>query len=333
MVELLERHQVAFYLLAIIVGAMLSPSLPVQSAKLDHLVLPALGCLLFATFMSIPLVPTMPWSGALDCRFLFYVLVLNFAVSPVIVAGLLAIFHLPDPVAFVAALVLLTPCIDYVVVFAGLAGGNGVKLLAATPWLLLAQIVLVPLWLWAFRGLGLWGGVPVNFALVVDAHAGVLVALSAVLVPLVAALGVQLCAVKSRRAAGVLSRCKGVSEVVMVPLLMLVLFAVVAGNLSAVARAWYALALLVVFYGTFALGAVVLGVAIARVSALDAGDHVAVVFSGVTRNALVALPVVLAFSAGVKAEMPQMAALMPLVVVAQTLVELVVMVAMVRWRT
>nr|WP_306670119.1 hypothetical protein [Rhodococcus opacus] len=54
-------------------------------------------------------------------------------------------------------LVLLCPCVDYVIVFSGLAGGSSRRLLAATPLLLIAQMVLLPVFLFAFLGSGLAG--------------------------------------------------------------------------------------------------------------------------------------------------------------------------------
>lgn len=49
-------------------------------------------------------------------------------------------------------LVLLTPCIDYVVTFAHLGKADARPLLAATPLLLAAQMVLLPIYLGLFMG-------------------------------------------------------------------------------------------------------------------------------------------------------------------------------------
>lgn len=54
-------------------------------------------------------------------------------------------------------LVLLTPCIDYVIVFSGLAGGASARLLAAAPLLMLVQILLLPVYLLLFVGPGTVG--------------------------------------------------------------------------------------------------------------------------------------------------------------------------------
>lgn len=49
-------------------------------------------------------------------------------------------------------LTLLTPCIDYVIVFSGLAGGDSQRLVAAAPLLMLAQMLALPVLLWLFAG-------------------------------------------------------------------------------------------------------------------------------------------------------------------------------------
>ena len=87
-----------------------------------------------------------------DWRFLSTVLVLNFVLVPVVVFGLSRIVA-HDKVLLVGVLfVLLTPCIDYVLVFAGLAGADVHRLLAATPLLMLAQMLLLPIYLWRSSG-------------------------------------------------------------------------------------------------------------------------------------------------------------------------------------
>src|SRR3954471_13187101 len=59
-------------------------------------------------------------------------------------------------------MVLLTPCIDYVIVFTRLAGGSDRRLLAATPLLMLAQMALLPAYLWLFMGPELAGIIEVG---------------------------------------------------------------------------------------------------------------------------------------------------------------------------
>ena len=99
----------------------------------------ALILLLFATFLSVPLVEV--GRSFRDARFLVTVLVANFAVVPLVAWGL-SRFVADDRGLLLGVLfVLLTPCIDYVIVFTGLAGGARARLLAAAPLLMLVQIL------------------------------------------------------------------------------------------------------------------------------------------------------------------------------------------------
>jgi ACR3 family arsenite efflux pump ArsB len=108
----------------------------------------------------------------------------------------------------------------------------------------------------------------------------------------------------------------------MVPLMMATLAVVVASQISAVGARLGALALAVPVYLLFAAVMVPVGMLAGRISGMDAPARRAVVFSGVTRNSLVVLPLALALPAAFD--------LAPLAVVTQTLVELVVMVVLVR---
>lgn len=80
---------------------------------------------------------------------------------------------------------------------------------------------------------------------------------------------------------------------------------------------------MVPLYAAFLLVMVPLGLLTARPAGLDVAATRAVVFSGATRNSLVVLPLALAF--------PGPLALAALVVVTQTLVELIGMVLYVRF--
>src|SRR5699024_1645175 len=114
---------------------------------------------------------------------------------------------------------------------------------------------------------------------------------------------------------------EGAASAAMVPLVVITLGVVVASQIAEVSAQLGSLMLTVPVYGLFAVIMVVIGMVSARVAGLDVPGRRAVVFSGVTRNSLVVLPLVLA--------LPASFALAPLVVVTQTLVELVAMVVLV----
>ncbi len=101
----------------------------------------------------------------------------------------------------------------------------------------------------------------------------------------------------------------------MVPLMMATLAVVVGSQIVGVGQEIMSLLALVPLYVAFLIIMVPVGIAAARIFRLDVGSTRAVVFSGATRNSLVVLPLALA--------LPEPLALVALVVVTQTLVELI----------
>lgn len=298
LLPLLERRQVPLYLAAIAVGVLLGGAAPGTAPVLAPAVEPAIAALLLVTFHGIPLVRL--GEALADRRFLLAPLAMNFLVVPAVVWALtLPLRDRPD-LLIGALLVLLAPCIDYVVVFTALARGAHEKLLAATPLLMLAQVlalpVLVPL-LGGDAAVGLFDPGPFVRALVL-----------LVLLPLLLAALLQRLAPRL------------VLAPAMVPLMLVVLLTVTASQAPRALGAGAALAAVVPIYVAFLALMMVAGLLLARPAHLDAASARAVTFSGATRNSLVVLPLALATPSP----------LAPAAVVAQTLVELVGMVVLVR---
>lgn len=305
------------YLVSIAVGLGAGFVAPQFFVTLEPAILPLLAALLFVTFLQVP-AAALP-AALRDRRFLGVLLAVNFVVVPAVV-WLLMRWAPGDPgIRWGMALVLLCPCIDYVIVFTRLAGGDGVRLLGVTPVLLLAQLLLVPLYLRLLGGAGL--EVPVTGSLV---QTFVLV----IVVPLVAAGAVQAGAgpAGSGRTAGraraAARRVESAGTAAMVPLLMTVLFVVVAAQTPRLDGGLLRWAGPAAIYAGFAAVMVLVGAAVGAAARLPVAQRRAAVFSGVTRNSLVVLPLALALPAGTAA--PAATA-----VVLQTLVELVVMVILV----
>lgn len=271
-----------------------------------------LALLLFATFLAVPLVDlARAFTGA---RFLVTVLVVNFVLLPPVAFGLSSFVADDRGLLLGVLLVLLTPCVDYVVVFTGLAGGARAQLLAATPLLMVAQLLLLPGYLWLAAG-------PEALAVVeVGPFAEAFVVL--VLLPLAAAALVQVQVLHRRRPDGRVARVEGAAAGAMVPLMVATLALVVASQIADVGAQALTLLRLVPLYTAFAVAAVVVGLLAARVARLDVPATRAAVFSATTRNSLVVLPLALA--------LPSPLALAPLAVVTQTLVELLALVVLVR---
>ena len=277
------------------------------------LVEPVLALLLLATFLAVPFAAL--GAGLRDGRFLGALLVLNFVVVPAVVFGLSRFVAHDDALLVGVLLVLLAPCVDYVIAFTALAGGAAERLLAAAPLLMLVQLVVLPVLLRVVAG-----EAPVA---AVDVGPFVRALVMLILVPLALAALLQWGAVRGR--GGVRDTAAGVVRgftAAMVPLMVVTLFTVVASQIRGVGERLPALAAVVPLFVAFAVVMVALGVVAARWARLDVPAGRALVFSGATRNSLVVLPLALALPASLDPA--------PLVVVTQTLVELGAMVSLVR---
>src|SRR5699024_2264896 len=123
----LEKHQIWMYLVALAVGAAIGLSMPQIGVPLEIAINPALGLLLYATFLMVPMARI--GQGLKDFRFLGVLALLNFVLVPIVVFFLTRSIA-GDQVLLVGVLfVLLAPCIDYVIVFTHFAGGAIERLL------------------------------------------------------------------------------------------------------------------------------------------------------------------------------------------------------------
>lgn len=296
----LERSQILLYGLAVAVALTLATVMP-GASQLEAAIKPALALMLFVTFLQVPMAELGRAFGQL--RFLGTLLLSNFVAIPLLVA-LLVTWVPSDPLVRLGVLlVLLAPCIDWVVTFSHLGGADARLLLAATPALLVVQMLLLPVYLGLF--LGEAAGTLVQARPFVDAFVELIV------LPLAAAALLQHLAARSAAAA----RVSSTLGLLPVPATALVLFVVIGSVTPQLGAArQVALQVLPVHVG-FAVLAPVLGWLVARYLArLAVPAARAVAFSSATRNSLVVLPLALAIPGAVP--------VLPAVIVTQTLVEL-----------
>lgn len=304
----LETHQISVYLGAIGLGIVVGAMAPNVAEPFEYAVTPVLAALIYTTFLQVPLADL---KGAMcNRRFLVALLVANFIVVPLLVWPLFQLVPTDPAVQLGVLLVLLTPCIDYVVVFTHMGRGNARLVLAATPLLLIAQILLLPLYLWLFLGS--------DTADLLRPGPFLAAFLWLIAAPLVLAWLTELWA--RRHVSG-----KHFTESMgwgPVPLMALTLFLVVGAEVPRIETALDVVVGAVPIYIAYAVGAPLVGWVIARLVRLDAGAGRALVFSTSTRNSLVVLPLALAapFDGGLVAA----------VVVTQTLVELLAELAYIR---
>jgi len=304
----MERHQILLYIAAIAIGVLLGGVFPGIAPALAVSINPVLGLLLLATFLGVPMIEV--GKAFRDIRFLGVLLVVNFAVVPVVAWGLSRFVAGDEALVLGVLLVLLTPCVDYVIVFTGLAGGARERLLAAAPLLMLLQILLLPVFLFVFLGREAVSSIEIGPF--VEAF------LFLIVIPLALAALLQAIARKSRAGAVVQHGMLAA----MVPLMIVTLAVVIGSQISAVGGSIAHLLLVVPLYVAFLVVMLGVGLLAGRIAKLDVPATRALVFSGATRNSLVVLPLALA--------LPASLALVPLAVVTQTLVELVGMIVFVR---
>lgn len=305
----LERRQVGIYAAAIAAGLFTGGAWPDTAPVLEACLWPTLALLLYVTFVQVPL-----WhvrDAFRDHRFIAAMLVGNFVVLPVVVAVLLAGLP-PDPaVRLGVAMVLLVPCTDWFITFSQLGGANVARAIATTPINLLLQLALLPVYLWLLldaQPLVGWGLTDIAPALGVVAVALLLAAASERWIE-----------------ARPPTRHAWRKRLVWwpVPLLAVVVFLIAGVQAHAAWDAFGSLAGVVPVFVVFLLLSGAITKVLARLMRLPRDQGRTLAFSLGTRNSFVVLPFALALPPGWE--------VVALIIVLQSLVELVGMVFYLWW--
>jgi ACR3 family arsenite transporter len=297
--ESLERRQIVIYLGAVFLAAMTAMLAP-RAEALEAAINPMLAIMLFVTFLQVPLSDVgKAW---IRLRFLAALLTANFVALPPLVILLAKLFGVDRTVQLGVLLVLLTPCIDYVVVFAQLGRADSRLLLATTPILLIAQLLLMPLYLGAFLG--------EDASRLIQAGPFVHAFLQLIVIPLGLSGLLQAWASRSQVGERLLTNL----SILPVPATALVLFVVIAAMASKLGTTMDAALQVAPIYIVFAVAAPLIGWIVGRSFGLDASAGRSIAFSAGTRNSLVVLPLALA--------VPETNVSLPAIIVTQTLVEL-----------
>ncbi|WP_158852086.1 arsenic resistance protein [Saccharothrix deserti] len=304
----LERYQVPVFVGALAAGLLVGWAVPGATPVLEHAINPVLGALLYVTFLQVPVIGLA--HSLRTGRFLAATLVVNFVVVPLVVAAMFGLLPADQAVRLGVLLVLLTPCIDYVIVFSNLGGGSGQRLLATTPLLLITQLLLLPLYLMIFMG--------APAADLIQTGPFIEAFLVLIVIPLALAWLTQAWA--ARRPAG--RKFTDRATKTTAPLMAATLLTVVASQVPKLGDSTSEVAAVIPFYVAFLLFMAFAGMGVSRLFRLDTPDSRAVVFTGAARNSLVVLPLALA--------LPEASAVAVAVIVTQTLVEVVGMILYIR---
>ena len=300
--DTLEHNQIPIYFVAVLLAAAFGVFAPTSAHGLGILVTPAIAVLMYAMFLQIPFLDLRQGLG--NKRFIAALLLANFILVPLLV-WVLTRGLVERPALLVGALlVLLAPCIDYVVVFTHIGKGDSRLMLAATPLLLLLQLVLLPVYLGLM--LGAQSEVVVAVGPFVEAFVWLIV------LPMLLAVLTTALARRSR----VMAAWNNAWAWLPVPAMALVLFVVIGSQITSVVGDIGVLLPVIPVYVAFLLLAPLMGALAARLFALPAAAARAVTFSASTRNSLVVLPLALALPDDVRG-------LAATAVIVQTLLELI----------
>ncbi|GLZ66189.1 hypothetical protein Bamy02_32420 [Bacillus amyloliquefaciens] len=139
--ETLEKQQIWIYGATLVIGGLAGIAGKDSGLRWGWTISPLIAVLMYAMFAQIPFLKLR--EAMSNLKFMAALLIGNFLAVPVVVWVLTAIFPQSPPILSGVCLVLLTPCIDYVIVFTQLGKGNERLILASTPVLFAVQMVFI----------------------------------------------------------------------------------------------------------------------------------------------------------------------------------------------
>ncbi len=306
----LERQQVWIYLAAIAGGLALGDARPDIGPYLETLLWPVLAVLLYVTFVQVPLLHVR--DAFRDGRFVVAAMIGNFVLIPL--AVWLILQWLPDdPVLHLGVLlVLLVPCTDWFITFVQLGRGNTARAVAVTPLNLLAQLLLLPVYLWLMLPAA-------DFSAALRTEYMLPAAFTLVGLPLLAAVFTEQW-IETKPGRAIWRDRLGWWPV---PLLAVVVFLIAGAQVGAVLNAGPVLLTVLPVFAGFLLAAALIARLLTRVLRLPMDSGRTLAFSFGTRNSFVVLPFALALPAGWETA--------TVIIVFQSLVELFGMVFYLWW--
>jgi arsenite transporter len=304
----LERRQVWIYLVAILAGLVVGGAAPEVGPVAEAVLWPTLVLLLYTTFTQVPLLHL--WEAMRDARFSGSVLLGNFVVLPLVVWGLLQLLPEDPAIRLGVMLVLLVPCTDWFITFTQLGGGDVPRAIAVTPVNLVLQLLLLPAYVFLMARTEVKGAITLGQAAP---------ALLIVVVPLAMAALTEWW-IERESARGFVRDGLAWGPV---PLLAVVVFLIATAQVDTVRGAVDVLPTIVPVLVVFLLMAGLAGKLLTWIFTLPASQGRTLTFSLATRNSFVVLPFALALPAGLEVA--------AVVVVAQSLVELIGMVFFLWW--
>lgn len=299
--SILEEKQILIYIITLLTSVAIGLVWE-KSTILEHLIEPIIGILLYSMFCQIPF---LELKQALKNRSFFKALLFgNFILIPIFVWLLVSVFPIDSIIAIGVLLVLLTPCIDYVIVFTHLGKGDSKSILASTPLLFIFQMLLLPLYLWVFLGKETMDIIDVTPFLKAFTYL--------IVIPFVLSIVTQMIS-KSNNKVG--KSILNFSGWLPVPFMALTFFVVITSQIGVLYDNPSPIISVVPIYIVFAIIAPFIGKISAKLFKVNIYGSRAISFSTGTRNSLVVLPLALSLPAPDNQ-------LVAVVIVTQTIVEI-----------
>lgn len=305
---LIEKYQALFYITAISLGILLGATRPEFSASIESVLWPVLAFLLYVTFTQIP-IAHIP-KAIFDYKFMAAALTGNFIIIPALVAVMIGFMPGDRVLQFGVALVLLVPCTDWFITFTQLGKGDAKYAAALAPVVLLAQFLLLPVYIFLIFGS--------EFTVSIASSRLVEIFIWLIAIPLLAAFITQ------RLADSRMFWKKSVSTMSWwpVPLLTIIVFIIFSSQYQTIAGAGNIFGTLTIVFVLFLIFAVLFAKIITSVFKLPFNQGRVLAFSFGTRNSFVVLPVALALPAQFETAI--------IVVAFQPLIELIGMLVYIR---
>ena len=298
--ETLEEKQISIYIVTLIIAVIVGLNWN-NSKTLEYAIEPILGILLYSMFCQIPFLELKKVFR--NRSFFKALLVGNFILIPLFVWLLVTVFPINPILSIGVLLVLLTPCIDYVIVFTHLGKGDSQSVLAATPLLFILQILLMPFFLWIFIGEETTG--------IIEISPFIKAFVYLIVIPFVLSVITQLASKSNNKAGKTIMNFSGWLPV---PFMALTFFVVIASQILTLYNNPEPIFSVLPIYIVFAVIAPFIGLLSAKIFRVNFFSSRAVAFSTGTRNSLVVLPLALSLPA------PENQ-LVAAVIVTQTIVE------------
>lgn len=298
----IESNQILIYACAIITGGITGLLNVNIGSILTPLISPLIASLMYVMFTQIPFLNLREVLS--NTKFIIALLIANFIAAPLVVWVLITLFPLHPAILIGVCLVLLTPCIDYVIPFTKLGKGDEKLVLASTPLLFIVQILLLPVYLTLFTGTGITA--IISIGPFVEAF------LLLIVLPLILAVITQVLAKSISGGRSLLKLTGQLPELLMAA----VLFTVVAAQIGKVYNDLSIILTVIPIYILYLVITPFISKLLASVFKLNPNAGRALAFSAGTRNSLVVLPLALALPG-------EWGVIASAVIVTQTITELI----------